>query len=59
MERGLKPTVGRCGSEEERARSNIFFLDHMVLPLFRAIADIEPRFTELIRRVDRNKIYWT
>lgn len=57
-ERGLKPAVMMSSSSREKAQSNIFFLDHMVLPLYQVIADFEPRFFDFIKKMERNRAYW-
>jgi hypothetical protein len=38
MERGLKVTITAIDSTTARAKGNIFFLEHMVLPLYMGIA---------------------
>lgn len=45
-------------SPKEKAQSNVYFLAHMVMPLYQEIADLEPKFVELMKKLERNRTYW-
>ena len=57
-ERGLPVSCLRKGSEAKYAGNNVWFLEHMVLPLFRSISDISNSFGELVERILANRDYW-
>ena len=44
MEKGLKVTINSLSTATERAQSNIGFYEHLVIPLYKGIAEIEPKF---------------
>lgn len=48
-------STSTLGSPREKAGSNIYFLNHMVLPLFQQLSSIEPSFEQLIKQVTRNR----
>lgn len=51
-------TCNGYGYLEKRVSSNIIFFEHLVVPLFRTISELEPRFGELMEQIEKNKTYW-
>lgn len=54
----MKASFTNLSSATEKANSNIYFLEILVLPMFKCIADLEPRFGELVKKVCKNKVHW-
>jgi hypothetical protein len=45
-------------SRMEFVESNLSFLDHMILPLFKGISQLENKFELLFIKIEGNREYW-